>query len=179
MKLEQIRNLFDISQKELSLFLGISRSVIGMALTNRRDLTISDSQIATDMYNAAFKEPGTSSIKAMATNQQENEALVNASIQRQLVSLITLTHYKEKELAIAQRHNQKLQTRFMALLSLEDSYALVNDDLTDIRLKWIEKQMLQTRYKLKTEGLPRIHQIELELHQLKSKQEFLEERVRK
>jgi transcriptional regulator with XRE-family HTH domain len=179
MKLEQIRNLFDISQKELSMFLGISRSVLGMALINRRDLTISDNQIVDDMYDAAFNAPGKSFKQALAANQQENEDLVSATIQRQLVSLTTLMRHKEKELAIAQRHYQKLQTRFLALLSLEESYGMVYPELTDIRLKWIEKQMLQTRYKLKTEGLPRIHQIELELHQLKSKQEFLESRLSK
>jgi len=179
MKLEQIRNLFDISQKELSVFLGISRSVIGMALIKRRELTMSDSNAIDAMHNAVFKESGPFSNLALNSNQQANEALVAANIQVQMVSLATLAYHKEKELAMAQRSYQKLQSRFLAIMNLEETYATAHDDMTPIRLKWIEQQKLQTHYKLKTEGLSRLFQIELELDQLKSKQAFLQERVGK
>jgi DNA-binding XRE family transcriptional regulator len=179
MKLEQIRKVFNISQAELSMFLGISRTVISMHELNRRSLSFSDSCCVDFMYDMIFKQPEPTALD-LFQNQQQGEILqLQSNIKRQLLSLSNTVHRKEVELNLAKRHYDNLQARFVAIVHLKEACEPTNGETTAIKLKWLEKHELQTLYKLKTEGLPRIHQIELELHQLKSKQEFLEERVRK
>lgn len=179
MKLERIRKVFDISQAELSMFLGISRTVISMHELQRRNLSFSDSCCVDFMYDTVFKQTEPSAFDLLHKQQQHESLQLESNIKRQLASLGHAIQRKEIELQLAKRHYDNLQARFVAIVHLKEACGLTKDEAKEIKLKWLEKHELQTQYKLKNEGLSRIHQIELELHQLKSKQEFLERRLSK
>lgn len=86
---------------------------------------------------------------------------------------------QELALQIALNTYQKLQNRLMAILHFEESIQALKSDMKAIHFKWIEVQKLNAQLNLKNGGLAHIFKIELELHQLKSKKEFLESRLSK
>jgi transcriptional regulator with XRE-family HTH domain len=179
MKLTRIRKVFSISQKELSVFLGMSRTVVSMHELELRDLSLSVSNRVAEMYDLTFKDPEPSALDQFQQHEQQNLLILESNLRRQLTNLDKAIQYKETELDLAQGHYDRLKARFVALVHLREAIAETNVEDQAIKLKWLEKHELKTRYKLKTEGLSRLFQIELELDQLKSKQAFLQERVGK
>ncbi len=179
MKIERIRKVLEITQNDLADFLGISRSAVSMHERNQRTLSHEDSQCVDALFEAIFRPPEPYALEVLERLQQEHAEILQAETNRQLARMQVKIEAQELALQIALNTYQKLQNRLMAILHFEESIQALKSDMKAIHFKWIEVQKLNAQLNLKNGGLAHIFKIELELHQLKSKKEFLESRLSK